>query len=170
MARKNKWRLGCLTVLALFPLWLGVRWAGTYLTKTVAQEYKRYQYGVNTYFGYTVAKYRWQANGFEIRIRSGSTLDLRLAVPYRELVRIREQRWLLQDRVVLLRFDCVYHDSLDSTSDMAILYDFERGELHSYGGDWTVWKPEKRRDRYMSKEEFEALVNQLEATTTPVKH
>ena len=167
---RHKWKLGYLIPFVILALWLSARWTGTYLPAVVAKERKSYASGINRQFGYSIGKYRWQTNGFEVNIWGGSTLEIRLAVPYFELIRVREQRWLAQDRVVLLRFDYVYHDSVDTSGEMGVLYDFERGELHSYGGAWHVWTPEERRDRYMSKEQFETLVHQLETiSASPVK-
>lgn len=81
-------------------------------------------------------------------------------VPHFELRRVKTQRWLVQDRVVLLEFDYVYHDSVDTPGSLALLYDFERGELHSFdsASAWSVWPPEDRPGRKATREEFERLI------------
>jgi hypothetical protein len=49
-----------------------------------------------------------------------------------ELTRVRTERSLTDDRAILLEFDYVSHDSTDSPGELAVLYDFERGDLRSY--------------------------------------
>ena len=70
-------------------------------------------------------------------------------VPHLELTRVKTQRWLAGDRAILLELDYVYHDSIETRDELALLYDFERGELHSFGGAgaWFVWHPENRPSR-----------------------
>lgn len=113
-------------------------------------------------------KYRWQTNGFTLRIWAGDSLELNFKVPSLELVRVRKQEWLAQDRGILLELDYLYHDSMDVPGRLSLDYDFERGELHSVGdaGAWFVWGPYGKQNRQLSRKEFDEIVGRIRERTT----
>lgn len=159
--------LGCAGLIGLALVWFQiVPWIGVQIPGTVAQGEKSYKYGVNRSFGYSVEKYRWQRDGFAIAIWAGSSLRLRFDVAGLELIKVKTQRWLAADRAIVLELECIYHDSGGSPlQELGLLYDFERGELHSFGSasSWTLWAPEGRRGRKLSKEQFDRVVAELDA-------
>jgi hypothetical protein len=159
---RTRWswtKKGCVTVLAMPFLWLGLLWLGGRSPETVAEGERSYRYGRNTSFGYWVGRYRL-GDGFRIGIWAGSSLRMSFDVPGIELVRVRKQSWLAGDRAILLEIDYVYHDSIDFPGTIALVYDFERGELHSCGelSAWFVWEPEGQRNRKMTRAEFDGVV------------
>lgn len=157
-------RIGCLfaaIVLIIVAAWIGVRWLGRLVPQVIAKDQRSYPYGYPSDAGYTVAKYRWAQSGFRVQIWADPSLDLRFEVPYFDLVRVKAQRWLAADRVILIGLDYVYHDSGDSTGEAWLLYDFERGELRSCGRAWHVRAPEQAKERNMSCADLTAFANQL---------
>lgn len=146
-------------------LWL-VSWPlGSAFPATIAEDQRNYPYGVNTSFGYSVQKHRWRRNGLRINLWAGSSLTMTFDVPGLELARVKTQRWLAKDRAILIELDYVYHDSIESRGELALLYDFERGELHSFGSPsaWFVWEPESMPSRKATREEFDEVVAKLSA-------
>ncbi|MEO5926350.1 MAG: hypothetical protein ABIR70_21185 [Bryobacteraceae bacterium] len=137
-------------------------------TYTVASGEKTYSHGVNTRFGYTVKRYLGRTSGFNIEIWADPSLRMSFDVGAFELTRVKTQRWLAHDRAVLLEFDYIYHDSGDNPGELALLYDFEHGELHSFGhgSAWFVWPPEHQDRRQLSRTEFDQLVMRLSSLDT----
>ncbi|MBL8231404.1 MAG: hypothetical protein JNL98_23115 [Bryobacterales bacterium] len=160
-------KLGCLGILAAIAVWIVAGWLGSIFRVTVAEGQRSYPYGLNTSFGYFVEKYRWRTEGFRVTLWAGDSLKMVFDIPDLELTRVKTQRWLARDRAVLIELDCIYHDSIDSSGELALLYDFERGELHSLGGAWSVWPPDHAESRSATKEEFYEIVARLNAPATP---
>jgi len=114
--------------------------------------------------GYAIQQYRWRGEGYRITLWAGQRFQLTFNEPRRRLERVRTQKWLGNDRAVLLELDdTVQQDSMSHTSTIAVLYDFERGELHTHGNAAWLAVPSDRwsATRQMSRQEFEALVEQL---------
>src|SRR6266704_1548611 len=134
------------------------------VTTTVASDDKTYPYGVMQHYGYEVKRGRFPA-GTAIRLW-GDTLKIELEAPGLTLNKILEQRWLAGNRVVYLNIATTYHKSLgvDYETPVRILYDFERGELHSLSSAsaWMVWPVERGPRRGMTSQEFDALLKGVE--------
>ena len=88
-----------------------------------------------------------------------------------ELVRVKTQRWLANDRAILVELSCIHHDSMRSPHELALLYDFERGELHSLGRyfGWLVPPSHPASDRRANREEFDAIVRRMSERTPSVR-
>lgn len=88
-----------------------------------------------------------------------------------ELVRVKTQRWLANDRAILIELSCIHHDSMRLAHELALLYDFERGELHSLGRyfGWLVPPLHAASDRRANREEFDAIVRRMSEGTPAVR-
>lgn len=140
--------------------WLFVRpWLGSKLTETVASATKRSPYGAPAEWGYSVERYRWRT-GFRVKIWAGESFSFVLDEPELGLTRVKTERWLLEDRAILLEVDCIYHDSVDSAEEMGWLFDFETGELRAYGRS-PVRAQGQRRGRRVTKDEFHRFVESI---------
>lgn len=157
-------RLGCLTVLAAIVLWLLIGWLGAMFPQIVAAGEK--PNGPYYSFGYSVGKHRWH-RGFRVKIWADSRVQFMLNIAGEELVRVKTQRWLAHDRAILLEFDCVHSDSMPTSHELAMVYDFERGELHSLGSyfGWLVPPPQGNHGLYFNREEFDTAVRRLSEGT-----
>jgi hypothetical protein len=142
--------------------WRGsTRWAPTY---TVAHGERSSPLGLNNPFGYTVRRYIGRTNGFNVSLWARPSVDIKLDEPGLELIRVKTERWLAHDRAILLEFDLIYHDSGDSNGELALIYDFERGELKSYG-PFTAWFVQPfggAPGRKMTRAEFDQAIRDLE--------
>jgi hypothetical protein len=77
---------------------------------------------------------------------------------------VAEQRWIKNDAAIYLNLQIRYHDSLVSVSPARIIYDFHRGEIHTYSG-YTLWRSFDKRHKgedWMSDAEFDAVLSRLE--------
>jgi hypothetical protein len=75
-----------------------------------------------------VERYRWQPDGLNVRIWMADSLDLRFQAPRLRLVRVKSQRWLAQDRAILLGMDYLQNfGPYEEPGEAWFLYDFESG-------------------------------------------
>ena len=133
------------------------------LKTTVAAGEKAYPYGLMQHYGYEVKSGRVPA-GTSITLR-GDTLKIELEGPGLSFNKVLDERWLAGNRVIYLNISTTYKDSgVDTDTLIRILYDFERGELHSFcpASAWMVWPVEKGPRRGMTSQEFDALLKDVE--------
>ena len=119
-----------------------VPWIAWEYPVALYSDQKSYSYGVNTEYGYRLEQARWFHTGLKLRIWAGSSLDLQFSVPYGRITKVKSRDWLASDRALLLDMEfSVSGSGTGSPGELALLYDFERGELHSCGtaSAWFVW-------------------------------
>src|SRR5262245_13184265 len=148
------------TILFAVLGWFVLRLSGEHITLTVAEDKRSYAHGAKTTFGYSIKKYRFNADGFQVHIWAGPSLNLRFEVPGIELRRVKREQWIAGERAVLIGLDTAY-DSADS--ELWFLYDFERRELRSCGipGGWLRSELEKWNTTNTSCKELLAHADSL---------
>ena len=114
-------------------------------------------------YGYSVEKYRWNESGLKVHIWANPSMDMRFDVPLLELKRVTSQSWLAGNSAILIGLDCARNlKSYSPDAELWLLYDFERGELHTCGdADWLVWPRDSRKPRRMPCGELRALAKNL---------
>lgn len=154
------WSAGFLFLIPLLLLagWLALRPLGMMFPETVATGSRTVVPTLS--YGYQVEKARFGVNGFLLRFYNYRSTQIILVKPGIELVKVYEQRWLPGDRAVLLRLDLIYHDSIDSLHQAAVLFDYRRGFLHHFNLGGTVTLDDEP-DLSLTEEDFEELVLQL---------
>lgn len=80
------------------------------------------------------------------------------------LDKIIEQRWLAQDRAVLLNLQVKSSDSAPTVSPVRIVYDFQKGAIYinsplTFGRVWNRANPVDKN--WLSDEEFQAVLSGL---------
>jgi hypothetical protein len=164
-------KFGCFGLVAAVVIWVLSGWLGSRFPQTVAREQKSYPYGLYDPYGYSVEKYRWRTHGVRVHIwaeAAVSMFNMSFDAPDLELVRVKTHRWLANDRALLLELDYrVRKDSSYRIRQVALLYDFEHGELHSRGSasDWFVWQPDRLHSQESTRGEFYRALNELSTTS-----
>jgi hypothetical protein len=101
-------RLGCLSVPAAIGLLLLFGLLGAIFRELFLRA--KNPTGPNYSFGYSVGQYRWRP-AFHLKVWADSRVRIWFNIAGEELVRVKTQRWLANDRAILLEFSCVHHDS-----------------------------------------------------------
>jgi hypothetical protein len=159
-------KFGCLGLAAAIVIGALIGSLGSLFPKTVAIDQKINPCSVHVPIGYRVEKYRWPTNGFRVHIWAESRVSMfsmTFDVPKLKLVRVKTHRWVTNDRAILLELDYVHPDSAVRPGEVALLYDFVRGELHSFSSTdaWLVWQPERPHSRKSTREEFDRALQEL---------
>lgn len=73
--------------------------------------------------------------------------------------KVVEQRWLKNDAAIYLDLQIKYHDSLISVHPAKVIYDFHRGEVHTYSQFtlWRLWNEKNKAEDWMSDPEFDSV-------------
>ena len=169
LPKRSTWlRVGCisLAVFIVLPLvgWMLLSHLGQYFTETVARE-ERGLSAAPTNYGYSVEKYRWQGSGVKVHLWSGASMDLVFDAPELQLANIRARDWLAGGRAIFLDLECAEaHHSYTENTEIGLLYDFERGELHTCGdaNPWLARSGPSGKSRRMSCDDLRTLAKTLE--------
>ena len=114
-------------------------------------------------YGYRIERRLGGRASFRVTIDS-DRMQLRIEAPAFQLLRVAEQKWFCDDRVLYLHLAAEYRDSgvpTDGTTKIA--YDFERGELASYSPShtWTIWAKTSVRPRTLTEADFQARLERM---------
>lgn len=131
------------------------------LWKTVAADEKPYPWA-GLHYGYKIEKPWGWRNAFRITLY-GYRFSIRLETSGTVLNRVTEQRWLCDNRTVYI-YISGWHDfgSYGLNEPGKIIYDFDRGEMYTYGASWIVGSPENWQKRFTKEEEFDQVLHRLE--------
>jgi len=160
---------GVVGVFILVLAWGLLPWSLWQKTELVVKDQRSVRHGINTDFGYSIERYQPRDRGFLITIWAGASLCIRLNLPHLELLDVKRKSWIAGGRAVLLDLRFVSHDSINTPGELAILYDFEKGEMHSFvqASAWLVWPADGRSRRQLSREEFNAIVVNIDRRGQP---
>lgn len=158
-------KFGCQGLLAALALSIAVYWMAGFFPRTVAYGPKGDGYRREIPYGYSVQEYRWRSSGMRINLWARSGMTMSFDLEEHTLLAVRTQWWMRNDRAILLELDAREQvDSMTRKGRLALLFDFERGELHSYSdlGAWFVFKDRVRIGPKMTREEFDRLIHEYD--------
>jgi hypothetical protein len=126
--------------------------------KKIAEGSKKSTGGADTY-RYRVIKTRG-ASGFEVEFWTNQRPRVWVS-SLNDLVSKRTERWVGKS-AILLEFETVYHDSIDSPSELCLLHDFSSGGIRTFGRAGV--SPEVKGERVVTRtrQEFELAVRRAE--------
>ena len=159
------WTKGCAFVLLGLAALTGVLTLPNFFWKTVAADEKLVAGGV--YLGFKIEKPWGWRDAIRVTLYestlSSNWSSIRLQAARLALKSIPVRRWFCDNRAIYLsiegRRDLGSYGLDESTG---ITYDFERGELFTYGDAWTVGTAGSRRKRNTTEEEFHQVLQRLE--------
>jgi hypothetical protein len=150
--------LGAVAVLAV----LVFAWFGRYTVmsgeKQAVNSGNRYGYEVDKYFCWNTTRLRiWR------KAYIGYEMDAVYEFPQLTVERIVDEKWFKNDMAIYLNLDVKYHDSLVSVHPVRVIYDFNRGEMHT-SSRYTLWRIRNGKDNNdrMTDDEFNSILNRLD--------
>lgn len=148
-------------VVVAFFLLVTMVWFGKY---TVTSD-ERFDEFSRTSYGYKVEKYFfwnrttltfWSNKSFS---QSNSVYEFSPT----PVDRIDEERWLKNDTAIYLNLRIKSVDLVNTFGAGRIIYDFQRGELHTSSGYtlWRIWNEKNKPEDWLNDEEFDAILLRL---------
>lgn len=154
-----------LFAIVVFAVALVVVWNAKY---TVASGQKfdefsqiKYGYRIERYYFWKTTRVsfwkslsRSQSNGFDFVFESS-------AITVEKIV---EERWINNHLAIYLNIDFTYHDSIKSTVPTKMIFDFHRGEMHTFSSLtlFRIWNDNTTAKKWLNEQEFQSILNRLD--------
>lgn len=152
-----------LVALAIFVGTMLIVWNAKY---TVISEEKHDDFSQISY-GYQIEQYYFSKSSrvsFWTRHGRRNRSYLVYETPSVTVSKVIEERWINNNLAIYLNIEFTYHDSIRSISPTKIIYDFQRGEMHTFSNLtlFRIWNGIGSGDKWMNEHEFESILNRLD--------
>ncbi len=139
-----------------------IAWNAKY---TVTAGERREEFSSVTY-GYRIEQYYfWNSMTLTLWNRRGVNYGMNLVydLPSLTVDKVVEERWINHEAAIYLNLQIKYHDSAVSVNPARIIYDFQRGEMHTASGFtlWRIWNEQNKTEEWMSDSEFDVVLLRL---------